>query len=174
MPEDIVPPAPTAITDEVWNEIENRLVPLMRMIGERFDQIEEVVTKMVCGMYDGVQSFKRSQLADELSSKYADDISPLDDFFKDTQGGSFSDQLIDTLMNGEIPDDGRDEFIKGQIGSAREKFGKYLPQKTTEISVSTAPIEENKEPEKEPMPNEEEAGPEDIPAKMARLLAGKK
>jgi hypothetical protein len=118
----------------ILSTMEDRLVEPFEMIGTRLKDLEEdlgelrdIVFKLVTGFSEGVDSYHRNTLSDEIRGKYGAELEPLDGFYKDTHDSSFSDELINSLMGEGAPDEeGRDGFIRSKIDEARGKYGKYL------------------------------------------------
>jgi hypothetical protein len=67
---------------------------------------------------------RKGSFQELLTTKYSKDLSPLDQFYGDTFGNKFSDELIEELLsdNPENPE----EFISGKINETKGKYGKYL------------------------------------------------
>jgi len=171
---------PDAAQDEglIQSVISRELGPIFEAIGARLRDFEEdlgetkdLLFKFTQGLIGAADSQKRSSLSDELSGKYGKDMEPYEGFHKEVYGKGLSDSLIEELMGDEAPgDDERDEWIKGRLGEAKSRFGKYVGVKeevlpaegedALEAAPAEAPMAEEAPPEEAPP---EEAPPEEAP-----------
>lgn len=159
----------------VCDVFREKITPLVELIEKEFQSLREQVNeqkeinfKLISGLYDASTSHKRGAYSQRLGS-YDEDLGPLDEFHKDTFGKPFRDSLLDQLLEKEYEGDEFDNFVKSSISGAREKFGKYLPQKSVEIEVETVPEEKVEE-----KTSEESEKPRDAVSEMIGLLRGKK
>ena len=157
-------------TDLIRSVMDTELRPVFELIGSRLQDLEEDledVKDMLYKFYEPVvgvhHDHRKSVLSDELKSKYGSDIEPFDGMLKDFTGKSLSDSLIEELMGENAPDEaGRDEFVKGKLGEAKTKYGKYLgtgnmAAPKAEMSVTKIEAEPKKEAEaEEALPGAEE------------------
>ena len=111
--------------------IVERMMPVLKMIDDHFDELDKktdqalgLSTAIVTSMNDAVMGNKKDQFSSLLSSKFGNDLGPIDQFYSDTMGGKFSDSLVDELLSNEP--ENPEEYISSRIGEARGKYGKYL------------------------------------------------
>lgn len=191
MPDDMMGQGgnPDASQDEslIQSVLERDLGPIFEAIGTRLKDYEEdlgqlrdMFYKFAQGLIGAADNHKRSSLTEELSTKYGKDIEPLDGFYKDTMGKGFSDSILEELMGDGAPDEGsRDEWIKGKLGEAKGKYGKYIGIKDEPPAAVVAeekvepPVEQAKE---EDTGEEESGGADSISQIMNQMkaLGGKK
>ena len=131
--------------------IVERMMPVLKMIDDHFDELDKktdqalgLSTAIVTSMNDAVMGNKKDQFSSLLSSKFGDDLGPIDQFYSDTMGGKFSDSLVDELLSNEP--ENPEEYISSRIGEARGKYGKYLgggaPEMPHEVAAEGAEEEE--------------------------------
>jgi hypothetical protein len=185
--------------EKISSVVEEKLAPVFRIIGEEFkklqgcfqslksqsDATKDLVEKVVSGMVEATMGHQRTMLGDSIKGQYGPDLEPLDSLSQDFYGKSVTDELLDALMDGDVPEDGRDGFVKGFLDEKRTKFGKYLPPKPEEATIEETPEEEPAAEPTEETTEEEPAGeepgeePDSIgPSRTSRgmiaLLKGKK
>jgi len=151
--------------DEICAVIEERLIPVFELVGQRLQGLEEsnaelkdTLFKIVSGFGDAVHEHKRGGFSEMLGSKFGPDMEELKGPYSDIYGKDLAGELVDKLMGGELGEDG----IPDYIGGIRAKFGRIrAPNIEGEITVETP--EPAKEPEA-PAPIKAEEEKEDIPA----------
>jgi hypothetical protein len=150
--------------DQICEIVEQKLVPTFEMLGKMLKQIDDkasnadmLAQKIISSMSDAVMGQKQGMFQDLISSKFAPEIDPLDQFYSDTMGTKFSDQLIRELMDSDV--ENPEEFITNKIGESKSKYGKYL-------GIS-APVPETEEAPGEPAPEAAPEEPEGEPAGLA-------
>jgi hypothetical protein len=136
MPEDMGKGNPDAVQDEglIRSVMARDLGPILEAVGARLRDLEEdlgelkdLQFKFIQGLIGAADGHKRTRLGDELSSKYGQEFEPFEGFYKDTMGKGFKDSILEDLMGEGAPDEGgRDEWIKGKLGEAKGKYGKYV------------------------------------------------
>lgn len=167
--------------------IQQELSPIFEVIASRFKDLDEdlgeardLLFKFAQGLISTADDHKRGVLTSELTNKYGKDFEPLDGFYKDTMGKGFTDSIIEELMAGEYDEAGRDEFVKGKLGEARGKYGKYLGMgaEPTQPAVAEVGIshEAAESPEKEAAEESADDGRDSVERLMYQVsnLGGKK
>jgi hypothetical protein len=140
---------PDAAQDEglIQSVMQRELGPIFEAIGSRMKDLEEdlgeakdLLYKFTQGLIGAADNHRRTSLSEELSTKYGKDMEPLEGFHKDVYGKGLSESLLEELMGDEGPgDDEREEWIKGKLGEAKGKFGKYVGIKAEEAPAESAP-----------------------------------
>ena len=130
---------------------DQELIDTFRMAGEMItkaqqtaEQALELAQKIVMSMSDAVMG-QRKGTFQELLGQHSADIAPIDQFYSDTFGNSYSDQLISELL--DTDPENPDEFINSKIGEERGKYGKYLgavapPEPEIESPIDGEPVAE--------------------------------
>jgi hypothetical protein len=150
--------------DEICGVMEDRLVPVFELLGDRLKGFEEdiaelkdIVFKIVSGFGDAVTEHKKGTYSEMLSGKYGPDIDEIKGPYSDIYGKDIGEELVDKLLRGEMDEGGVPEFL----GGIKAKFGKIRmpapdgePVKE-EITVENAPAEMKPENQPEEAPKEE-------------------
>ncbi len=114
----------------ICDTIEQKMIPTFEMLGQVIQELQEKTDKMesfIQNLDQAGKGWKRNNLSESIKGKYAKDLAPLDGFYKDAyDGDSFTEKLIDTLMDNEGNISDQDSFIQSQLGQARQKHGKFL------------------------------------------------
>ena len=165
--------------DEICGVLEERLVPVFELLGNRLKAIEDktgehddILYKIVSGFGDAVNEHKKGSYSEMLASKHGPDLDEIGGPYSDLFGKDIKEELLDKLMGGELGEDGIPDFI----GGIRAKFDKIRAPAVggsvmaKEESAPESPTEEIKPEEKpaEEAPESEE--PPDMAGKMAKTL----
>ena len=144
----------------------------LKEIDDKASQALNLATAIVNSMNDAVTGNKRDQFSSLIGSKFGADIGPLDQFFSDTQGAKFSDQLIDELLSSDP--ENPEEYISSKIGETRGKYGKYLGTPAPEVApepMASEPEKPEGEPSEPAVAVKVEKGPKKVTSKdMADML----
>jgi hypothetical protein len=138
---------------EIMDVIGKKVGPAFDMIGQRLSALEQenselkdIVYSMITAMDEGVSSYKKNGLMNDLSSKYGRDLEPYKGIYSDTRGSDLMEDLISHLMES---DGAMDEKVPAFLEELKGKFGKYLPGESS-ITVAKSEPAEGENPEAEP------------------------
>lgn len=162
--------------DEICSVIEERLVPVFELLGNRLKAIEDktgehddILFKIVSGLGDAVNEHKKGSYSEMLASKYGPDLDEIGGPYSELYGKDIKDELLEKLMGGEMGEDA----IPGFVGGIKEKFAKIRGPAPDGSVGGTPPEEPAVEVQEEVKPVEEEPAdeePSDMAGKMAKTL----
>jgi hypothetical protein len=165
------------LCNQVMEMIGQKIGPAFDMIGQRISALEkensdlkDIVYSMITAMDEGVSSYKKNSLMNDLSSKYGADLEPFKGIYSDTRGSDLIEDLVNQLSDGE---GSMDEKVPALIAELKGKFGKYLPggaSVTVEKTDIPADTEESEGPEAS-APKEEDNGPAQVDLPFDKLKA---
>jgi len=115
---------PDAAQDEsMINEWAQReLLPIFQQIKNDIDNINQVVNGIVSGFGEAVSGHRRTQLTDTIDLS---DLGEIGDTYKDLEGSDMKEDLINHIMDSDIPDDQIEDILATLKENARAKYGKY-------------------------------------------------
>lgn len=150
--------------DQRFMPIAQLMVSEIEALQERLSSVEERFTSFIKMVYDHGMGIHKSNLSQKLMGGYGNDLGPIDEFFNETHGRKFSDDIIEEMIKHQVPDDKFDDFTKVFIDGVKGKFGKYfkgpnvevakVEEMPPEVSVE-APAESEVAPEPTPEPEED-------------------
>jgi hypothetical protein len=135
---------------------DKELIDTFAMAGQMIAKLDAKINQIVDCMHDAVQGQRRGSFQDLLSSKYSNDLGPLDQFYTDTFGNRFSDQLMNELLDSDM--DNPDDYISSKINETKGKYGKYLGAVASDPNVPVGEMGYNPEPTETEVPTPKEIG----------------
>lgn len=131
--------------DKICEVVEQKMVPTFEMLGKMLKEIDEkaeVGVKLAEAFSEIIGGHKRSGVVETVRGLYGPILDILDEYYKDNWDKSFSDELIEKLMDneGNISDLGA--YAGNEIESVKQKYGKYLKFPGSEESPEEEMMEE--------------------------------
>lgn len=112
--------------------IVQELGPIIQMIMKRIEAIEirasdaADTSKRIEDVLNEASDMSIKKQFSDILGKYQPDYAPLDDFYSNTYGKKYSDDLMDRIMQDPYSIDDRDGFVQNDITSAKGKYGRYI------------------------------------------------
>lgn len=115
---------PDAAQDEslIMEVIKRELLPIFEQIKGEIDHIKQVQEAIVGGFGEAVSNHRRSSLGETIDLS---DLGEIGDTYNDLEGSDLKSDLIDHIMESDIPDDQIEDVLNTLKANAREKYGKY-------------------------------------------------
>lgn len=115
---------PDAAQDErmIAEWCKRELLPIFKQIKEEIDHIKQVQEAIVGGFGEAVSGHRRSSLMDSIDLS---DLGEVGDTYRDLEGSDLKEDLINHIMDSDIPDDQIEDILATLKENARAKYGKY-------------------------------------------------
>jgi len=140
---------PDAAQDEAM--MKEDLLPVIKEIGDRLADLEDIVYRMVTAFEGAVTGQKMQGLKSGIAEKFGPDLETLGPVFSDIYGGDLADELIHALggQDGDLM-----EMAGQMLDGLKGKLGKYLPASSVSVEVGGV-VDPSKEGEVEEEPKSE-------------------
>lgn len=151
--------------------IREEMGPVIRALVERIEHIEDQLQEtqrlamgIVTGFHDAASGHKRNNLMSSLNFGEDFDFDGINEVYKDWEGNDLKEDLIDYLVENDVPEEELEEMLANFKQNAMSKYGKYMKPKGVGVAIEVGGENHDKIPgekeEEENIDNENEPGHE--------------